>query len=176
MTTSCRRRWAALAAAAVALAGCSGGSDLVVRPPDASTPSPSTSAPPSPTTSPATSPATTPTTTAVAPRVTVTPSAGLASPASVQVTVSGFSPRQSLVVNQCAAKGTQTGMGDCNIAGMRGVTTDSAGRASIEFTVTRGPFGANNIVCSEAQPCLVSVSQASLSPTEEADQRITFAP
>ncbi len=174
MTTSGRRRWAALAAAAVALAGCGGGSDLVVRPPDASTPNPSTSAPASP----PTSPATTPTTTAapVAPRVTVTPSAGLGSPASVQVIVSGFSPRQSLVVNQCAAKGTQTGMGDCNIAGMKGVTTDSAGRASIEFTVTRGPFGANNIVCSEAQPCLVSVSQASLSPTEEADQRITFAP
>ena len=51
--------------------------------------------------------------------------------------------------------------------------------ASVAFdsrlTVVRGPFGANKIVCGPKQACLVSVTQASLTPTEEADAPITFA-
>jgi hypothetical protein len=49
-------------------------------------------------------------------------------------------------------------------------------RVSVDLVVLRGPFGTNNIICGARQACLVSVTQASLSPTEEADAPITFAP
>jgi hypothetical protein len=58
---------------------------------------------------------------------------------------------------------------------MTPVTTDGLGNVSLQLTVLRGPFGANKIVCSAKQPCLISVTQASLTPTEEADAPISFA-
>lgn len=77
---------------------------------------------------------------------------------------------------QCADKGRRTGPGDCDLAGMLTTTADGAGRVDVSLVVKRGPFGSNGIVCSLRQPCLVSVTQASLSPSEEADVRISFAP
>ena len=67
------------------------------------------------------------------------------------------------------------GPGHCNLTGMLSVNSDAAGRVSTRLQVLRGPFGANKIVCGEQQRCLVSVTQASLSPTEEADAPIGFA-
>jgi hypothetical protein len=54
------------------------------------------------------------------------------------------------------------------------VAADTSGRVSAEFTVSKGPFGANNIVCRPAQACLISVTQATPSPTHEADVPISF--
>ena len=93
---------------------------------------------------------------------------------SIQAT--GFSPGEPLQVIQCAAKGDATGAGDCNLAGMLAVSADASGGVTIKLAVLRGPFGSNNIVCSAKQSCLVSVTQASLHPTEEADAPISFAP
>jgi Neocarzinostatin family len=107
-------------------------------------------------------------------QVTVTPATGLQSGQQVQVQASGFSPSESLVVTEGAAKGTATGPGDCDLTGMQGVVSDASGRVKNEFTITKGPFGANNIVCSPAQACLISVTQATPSPTQEADAPITF--
>ncbi len=107
--------------------------------------------------------------------LTVTPSTGLKSPASVQVTATGFSPRATLVVTQCASKGNSTGPGDCNLAGIQTVTANSAGQINTQMTVIKGPFGANHIVCSSTQSCLVSVSPATPSPSQEADAPISFA-
>jgi hypothetical protein len=106
--------------------------------------------------------------------LTVTPSQGLSSPATVHVTATGFSPHATLVVTQCANKGTATGPGDCNLAGIRTVTANSAGQVDTQMTVIKGPFGANHIVCSGSQSCLVSVSPATPSPTQEADAPISF--
>jgi len=92
----------------------------------------------------------------------------------VLVQASGFSPGEALVVTQCAAKGAATGPGDCNLTSMQSITADSSGRVSVEFTVSKGPFGANKIVCGPAQACLISVTQATLSPTQEADAPISF--
>jgi hypothetical protein len=39
----------------------------------------------------------------------------------------------------------------------------------------KGPFGSNQIVCSATQKCLISVTQLTPNPTEEADTDITFA-
>jgi hypothetical protein len=58
---------------------------------------------------------------------------------------------------------------------MLSAISDANGRISARLQVLRGPFGGNNVICSKQQPCLVSVTQASLSPTEEADARIVFA-
>ena len=87
---------------------------------------------------------------------------------------SGFSPGEALVVTQCAAKGTATGPGDCNLTSMQSVTADAGGRVRAEFTVSKGPFGANKVVCVAAQACLISVTQATPSPTQEADAPISF--
>ena len=71
-------------------------------------------------------------------------------------------------------KGTATGPGDCDLTGMQGVTADASGRVKVDLTVSKGPFGANKIVCGPAQACLVSVTQATPSPIQEADAPITF--
>jgi hypothetical protein len=106
----------------------------------------------------------------------VTPDNGLRSPQTVLVKARGFSPNEVLVVNECAAKGQKTGPGDCNLSAMQTVTSDASGRVVVQFSVVRGPFGSNHVVCGPAQACLVSVSQASYSPTQQASTRIYFAP
>ena len=158
---------------AVLLTACGSSSNDVVR-------APSTSAAASTTTSTAasssavTSAAASSSATS-AQTLTVTPATGLHDKQSVLVTGSGFSPGESLTVIECAAKQTATGPGDCNLTGMQGTAADSKGTATLKLTVLIGPFGTNNIVCSQQQPCLISMTQASLSPTEEADAAIGFA-
>ncbi len=153
------------------LAGaCGGHSPVVVRPPastaGSTTSAPSTTGTPAPSSSSPTAPS--------RPQITVTPRTGLAASTVVQVSGSGFSPNQALVVNECAAKGSATGPGDCNLAGLVAVTSDARGAISLRFRVLKGPFGANRITCGPAQRCLVSVSQASPTPSEEADVEIQF--
>jgi hypothetical protein len=159
--------WCAAAAlsglAALLAAGCNSSKSAAPPATTSATTSPSSTAPES------TSPA------AGVQKVTITPSTGLSSPQKVSVSATGFSPNESLTVIQCADKGNNTGQGDCNLSGMSFVTSNAAGNVSIQFTVVKGPFGSNNIVCGPTQPCLVSVSQATLAPTQEADARISFS-
>ncbi len=169
------RRGAALGAVlatGVLVAACGSGSSNVVRPPGKSTPAttPITSA--STVTSSSNPSSSAP---SRAPTVSVTPAHGLPDRQVVHVVGSGFSANESLAVVQCASKGQSTGPGDCNLAALLSTTTDAGGRVAVDLPVLRGPFGANNIVCSKKQQCLVSVTQASLSPTEEADAVIDFA-
>ena len=165
------RRWAAAAVLTVLAAGCGSSPAPVTR-------SPTTTPPPATTTAPATASATAApsvtTTSGNAQHATVTPATGLRTGQKVQVQASGFSPGESLVVTECASKGTATGSGDCDLTGMQGVTADAGGRVKVELAVSKGPFGANKIVCGPAQACLVSVTQATPSPTEEADAPIAF--
>lgn len=160
-------RWAAAAALTALAAGCGSSPAPLTR-------SPATTSPPA-STAPAATPATSP---APAPsghqKVTVTPATGLTTGQKVLVRASGFSPGESLVVTECASKGTATGPGDCDLAGMQSVASDAGGQVTVEFAVTKGPFGANNIVCGPSQACLISVTQATPSPTQEADAQITF--
>jgi hypothetical protein len=104
----------------------------------------------------------------------VTPATGLAATQTVLVQATGFTPGESLVVTECADKGTATGPGDCDLTGMQGVTADASGQVKVQFTVRKGPFGANNITCGPAQACLVSVNQPTPSPTEQASAPIKF--
>lgn len=152
----------------LATVGCGDGDDSsVVRPDDDSSSASVPTQTPSP--SPSSSAAV-----PVDPKITVEPDTGLADGQTVTVTASGFSPGQSLIVIQCADKGQQTGAGDCNLEVAATVQTNESGGAMTPLVVTVGPFGGNGVVCDAAQPCLVSVTQASPTPTEEADAPISF--
>jgi hypothetical protein len=161
------RRRAAATMLVVLAAGCGGSSSAPL------TRSPTTTPPPAATTAPATA---TPSAIATSghQEITVTPASGLKSGQQVRVQASGFAPGESLVITQCASKDTATGPGDCNLNALQGVTADASGRVQADFTVAKGPFGANNIVCGPSQACLISVTQATPSPTREADAPITF--
>jgi hypothetical protein len=160
------RRWAAATALTLLAAGCASSSAPVTRSPTASPPT-TTAAASAASPSPAA-------TGSAAQHATVTPATGLKSGQKVLVQASGFSPGEALVVTQCAARGTATGPGDCNLTSMQSITADASGHVRVEFTVSKGPFGANNIVCGPAQACLISVTQATPSPTQEADAPISF--
>ena len=161
------RRRAAAAVLVVLAAGCGSSSSAPL------TRSPTTTPPPAVTTAPATATASA-TATSGHQQIMVTPATGLQSGQRVRVQASGFSPGESLVITQCASKGTATGPGDCNLNAKQGVTADASGRVQAGFTVAKGPFGTNNIVCGASQACLISVTQATPSPTQEADATITF--
>lgn len=159
----------------IGLAACSG-SSTVVNTPTRSVATQSTT--PAHTRTPSSTPSrrhTSSTTSAHGPAATVTPSRGLHSGQVVTVRGTGFSPDEQLTVIECASKGSATGPGDCNLAAMMGVSSTSTGTVEVGFTVVRGPFGANRVVCNAKTTCLISVTQASLHPTEEADVPIRFA-
>jgi hypothetical protein len=162
-----------VAAGAVAIAGCGGSSSPSVVSSSSLTPSQSTSssaaAPSTSAAAPSTSPAA-----SGGQTISISPNTGLATGTTVHVTGAGFTPNSPLVVNECADKGTSTGPGDCNLEGMVATTADATGKVSVDYVVTAGPFGANNIVCGAAQQCLLSISQAVPSPTEEASVSLTF--
>lgn len=153
--------------ALVALAGCGGSKKT--------TASSTTEAPPTTIGSTSTTAAPTPTTAAAAKQtLTITPSTGLADGQTVHLVASGFHSNENLGVTQCAAKGAQTGMGDCDVNGIKPITADAAGTVTTDFVVKKGPFGSNKVICGPSQPCLVSVTQLTISPTEEADAPISF--
>ena len=157
-----------LAAVAVVAAGCGGGSSDVVRAPSATGSTVPTSSSASRTTPSPSAP------TVRRPVLDVVPASGLRDGQSVGIHARGFTPGQALQVIECADKGTATGAGDCNLTGMLPVTADANGRVVTTLRVLRGPFGANRIVCGASVHGLVSVTQATWSPTEEADHPITF--
>lgn len=171
------RRWpTTLVAAALAIlaAGCGGGgSPSVVSStsltPSTGTPATATSSTAAPTSGSPTAPVSSGGQTA-----SISPSTGLTTGTTVHVTGEGFTPSSPLVVNECADKGTSTGPGDCNLEGMVATTADASGKVSVDYVVTSGPFGANKIVCSSSEPCLLSISQATLAPTEEASVPLNF--
>jgi hypothetical protein len=66
------------------------------------------------------------------------------------------------------------GLGDCNLDGMGHYHLRRQWPVRANLVVTKGPFGANAIVGGATQPCLVSVTQATPSPTQEADAPISF--
>ncbi len=116
------------------------------------------------------------TTTTAGQTVTITPATGLHDGQVVHIVATGYTPgEKDIGVNECADKGNNTMAGDCDLAGTKTAIPDSSGKVTLDFAVKKGPFGGNNIVCSAAQACLVSVGQLVASPTESATEDITFA-
>ncbi len=119
---------------------------------------------------------TTTTTAAPAQTVTITPSTGLTDGQTVTVVGKGYTPgAQNIGANECADKGDQTGAGDCDLGGTKTAIPDSAGTVTFQFVAKKGPFGANQIICTGATTCLISVSELTASPTQVATGEITFA-
>lgn len=118
-------------------------------------------------------------TTAAAPAqsMTITPATGLTDGQTVQIAGTGFTKAgETLGVTECADKGTQTGAGDCDLRNLKvPVTADASGNVSTSYVVHK-TFGANNIVCSATQKCLLSVATAgSAQPDQVASMDITFS-
>ncbi len=110
------------------------------------------------------------------PAITVTPATRLTDGQTVHVTASGFKPNeQGLGISECADKGDVTSRDDCDAPGIRALTSDAKGDVTVDYVVKKGPFGANNIVCSARQQCLISVSQLSQNATEIATMDLSFA-
>lgn len=150
-----------LATLGFGVAGCGGGgSAIVVRPPttpgtSASSPSPTTSA-------------------RIDPHVTVHPSRHLADGQLVHVEARGFGPNQSLITIECVDIGKRTGQGSCDVANLSGISIGPAGTGSASFTVRRGPLGSDHLSCTHRHPCIVSVSQATIDPSQTASAQISF--
>ena len=120
-------------------------------------------------------PATT-TTAGSAQKITVTPATGLHDGQTVHITGTGYKPNEQLGVAECADKGDQTGANDCNLGGIKVTNADASGYVTYDFTVAKGPFGGNHIVCGQPTPCLVSVAEAGVaSPHEVASMDLAFA-
>src|SRR5579875_2699107 len=107
-------------------------------------------------------------------KMTITPSTGLKTGQTVKVSATGFTPGETLVVTECANKGAQTGAGDCDLSALKPVTADSAGKVQTTFTVTKGPFGSSKVVCGAPNGCLISVTQETPTPSQEANAPISF--
>jgi neocarzinostatin family protein len=117
----------------------------------------------------------TPTTVVYRQSATVTPSTGLHEGQAIHIVARGFSPNQSLGIVECADRKTETGEGDCNISGIKVVSSDADGVVAADFTVTKGPLGGNRVTCSSKQACLLSITQLTLTPAEVATAPISFA-
>lgn len=113
----------------------------------------------------------------------------LTSGQNIAVTAGGFKPGETILVLECADKGTNTLNPDCTSP--TEVVVDSTGHARATLPVIKGPFpiekkkikafplgqvefGANHPTCSATQLCLVSASEEQATGGLEADEHITF--
>ena len=110
-----------------------------------------------------------------APTATATPSTGLTNGTVVHISGSGFTAGKQLGVTQCSDQGEQTGAGDCDLGKIKTVTADASGKATIDYTVSAGPFGQNNRVCDATHKCVLSLGELSADPNaERAVMNVTF--
>lgn len=104
---------------------------------------------------------------ATGPTMTVEPSEGLTDGQTVTVSATGFVASDRVIfgetalgINLCVDKGDATGAGDCNLGGIVAPVVDAEGNVPpTEFTVVKGPFGANNVTCGVDGPCVISVGE-----------------
>jgi hypothetical protein len=108
------------------------------------------------------------------PAITVTPATGLHSQQVVHVSAAGFKPGTLLVVTECADKGTATGPDDCDLAHEQLVHAAKNGSVESSYRVTPGVFAPNRIDCT-AVDCVISVSELSFDPSQQASAEISFA-
>jgi hypothetical protein len=119
--------------------------------------------------------ATATTTTAAGPKMTISPNTGLTNGETVSITGSDYPANEQLGITECANKGAQTGAGDCDLGTIKVTTASATGTVSATYSVALGPFGQNNIVCTQKPGCIVSVAQAgSANPNAVATATITF--
>jgi hypothetical protein len=108
-------------------------------------------------------------------KVTITPAAGLHDGQVVRIVATGYTPGVGYGSLECADKGFSTAAADCNLHQFRIVTADSTGTVTLDYTVAKGPFGANKIVCSTKEPCDIGVASITTGGRQASQEDITFA-
>jgi hypothetical protein len=63
----------------------------------------------------------------------------------------------------------------CNAAGYQQTAADATGTATFDFTVVKGPFGTNNVVCGPSQQCYIAISNVTSNQVQGAMGNISFA-
>jgi neocarzinostatin family protein len=107
---------------------------------------------------------------ATTPVTTVSPNTGLRNGQSVTVSVSGFPKKDLLVVLECAPAGQAIVQADCNIPGVKFLTTNNSGAGSIPFTVITGTVGSNGNQCATvSDSCQIIASEESGAHSATAD-------
>jgi Neocarzinostatin family len=94
--------------------------------------------------------------------ITVKPSKGLTDGQEVTVTGKYHPKNASLGITQCADKGDETAAGDCNLGAIVAVKSNKKGEVKAKkVAVAVGPFGENNIVCTDPttapEGCVISL-------------------
>ena len=113
--------------------------------------------------------------------ITVTPSTNLADGQTVTVRGAHFKPGVSVIIVECVNHGANTQNTDCTgNGGLFGIPPGFTPSASGTFTQTfvvhksfSGIGGGSN-TCSSSSPCIISVTEATNNPSEEADAPIRF--
>ena len=109
------------------------------------------------------------------PRITVTPSSGLAATQTVTIVGAGYDPNTTIIAVECVDMGNSTGASDCNI-NLFSLPKGFKPNADGTFTTTlqvKKTFSGHT--CGSPTPCLVSVNPAKDSTVDQADQEIYFA-
>jgi hypothetical protein len=106
------------------------------------------------------------------PTIKVKPTSNLKDGQLVVVAGTGYKKNTSLGINECADKGDQTAAGDCDLAGTKVVKSNANGVVPpTKFPVKAGPFGGNNIVCTDTTSapngCLVNMGELSADPNAD---------
>jgi Neocarzinostatin family len=109
-----------------------------------------------------------PGTKASTPRMSVDPCEGLTDQQTVTVYAAGFTAGKTVGINQCSTETDDTGSG-CNLEGLKTMKIGADGTASSDYTVVKGPFGKDNVVCSPPTQCLLSVGELAAGDVERAD-------
>lgn len=113
--------------------------------------------------------------------ITVTPSTNLADGQTVTVRGAHFKPGVSVIIVECVNHGANTQNTDCTGNGglfgiPPGFTPSASGTFTRSFVVHKSfsGIGGGSNTCSSSSPCIISVTEASNNPSEEADAPIRF--
>lgn len=113
--------------------------------------------------------------------ITVVPSTGLTNGQTVTIHGTHFKPGVSIIIVECVDKGANTQQTNCT--GGSGLFGIPAGfRPAADGTFTRkfvvhksfSGIGGGYNTCSSSSPCIISVTEPTNNPTEEADAHIYF--
>jgi Neocarzinostatin family len=107
--------------------------------------------------------------------ITVTPATGLQAQQTVHLTAAGFKPGTLLVITECADRQAATGPDDCDLPHEQLVRANSAGVVEASYRANPGVFAPHRIDCTVVQ-CVISVSELTFDPSQQASADISFAP
>ena len=108
------------------------------------------------------------------PSIKVSPAKGLKNNQSIQISGSGFTPKDSLYIVQCLV--TAKGQADCNTAGAVPTTVDASGKfTKTAFVVVTGKIGTKTCGTSKADAKNCDISVGNITGGDSTALPISFA-